>query len=145
MFFNVQQPHHTIVQGLFYGETCRKAYVVPVPVRDGVEGSPTLDHLDVNYWVKQHEVNSCSCTRRHLRRSFDSVPHAPGVLDGRYTFFFERPTDTTPKNVLVRALGRLNGCTQTIKGSVLVVKDGPSGFVDMTMNDVLRTNFLLVR
>lgn len=102
---NTPQRYHTIVQGIFYGKACKKPYVVPIPVRDGVQGSATLDNLDVNYWVKQHEVNSCSCSRRHLRRSFDVVPHVPGALDGRYTLFFERPMDTLPKNLLVRALG----------------------------------------
>jgi hypothetical protein len=134
-----------MVQGIFYSKTCKKPYVVPIPLRDGVQGSPTLDHLDVNYWVKQHEVDSCSCRRGHLRRSFDSVPYFPGAIDGRYTVFFERPMNSTPVNTLVRVLSRMNGCTQTFRGSVLVVKEGPSGFVNMTPNDVLLCNFLLIR
>jgi hypothetical protein len=145
MLSDTPQLYRTMVQGIFYGRACKKPYMVLIPLQDGVWDLVTLDDLDVNYWVKQHEVESCSCRRRHLRRSFDAVPHTPGVLDGRYTVYFERPMDTTPLNALVRVLGRLNGCKQAIKGSVLIVKEGPSGFINMMANDILRSNLLLIR
>ncbi|KAG2104977.1 hypothetical protein BD769DRAFT_1393358 [Suillus cothurnatus] len=78
-----------VFQGIFCGATSTKPFVVLVPVQDGVQGWPTLDHLDVNYWVKQYGLGVYTTACRQLRRTFDCVLHTPGALDGRYTVFFE--------------------------------------------------------
>jgi hypothetical protein len=119
--------------------------VVPVPVRDGVDGPATPDNLDVNYWVKQHSLDVYTTARRRLRRSFDRLPHSSGELDGLYTLFFERPAAATPKNQLVRKMVRQIGCTDVILGSVLVIKEAHGGLKDMTHDDIVRTNLLINR
>jgi len=138
MFFHV-------FQGIFYGATSTKPFVIPVPVQDGVQGGPTLDHLDVNYWVKQYGLGVYMTACRQLCCTFDRVPHTPGALDRHYTVFFERPAPATPRNRLVRKMVRLNGCMDVIKGSVLVMKDGLDGLIDMTHDDIVHTNFLINR
>ncbi|KAG1880596.1 hypothetical protein C8R48DRAFT_668031 [Suillus tomentosus] len=136
---------HRIFQGVFYGSSSSRPHLVPVPVRHGFRGQVSLDDLDVNYWVKQYTLGVHVTARRRLRRTFDHVPHTPCGLDGLYTIFFERPASATPKNKLVRQMVRLNGSTDVIKGSVLVMKEGREGVKDMMCDDILRTNFLINR
>lgn len=134
-----------IIQGLFYGLACSKPFIVPVPVRDGVTSAATLDDLEVNYWVKQRGIGACTTSRRDLRRAFDRMPQSHDDLDANYIFYFDRPMGSMQHNQLVRRLARLNGCTTFVRGSVLVVKKAETGFVNMTVDDILRTNFLFVR
>ncbi|KAG2131468.1 hypothetical protein BD769DRAFT_1386687 [Suillus cothurnatus] len=50
-----------------------------------------------------------------------------------------------PRNRLVRNMARLNGCTDVIRGSVLVMKEGHDGLIDMTHDDIVCSNFLINR
>ncbi|KAG0693616.1 hypothetical protein DFH29DRAFT_881329 [Suillus ampliporus] len=34
-------------------QQCHRPFLVPIPVKDGIDSPPTLDDLDINYWVKQ--------------------------------------------------------------------------------------------
>jgi hypothetical protein len=134
--------------GVFYGAWCRRPFLVPIPVRDGVERPPTLDDLYVNYWVKQHGLDECTATRRNLRRTFCRVPGSDFTLDGKYTMYFDRPQQSTPQNDLLTRLCSMSGSRETLRGSVVVVKqapDYPHHIVDMTKRDQLISNFLIAR
>ncbi|KAG1791566.1 uncharacterized protein HD556DRAFT_1445199 [Suillus plorans] len=132
-----------VFQGIFYGARSTQPFLVPVPVRDGAPTCPSLDDLDVNYWVKQYSLGVYTTARRCLQCTFDHVPHIPGVLDGLYTLFFERPAAATQRNRLIRKMARLNGCTEVIKGSLLVMKEGPRGLMDLMHNDIDHANLLI--
>lgn len=121
---------------------------MPIPVRDGVERPPTLDDLDVNYWVKQHGLYEGMAMRRNLRRTFCRVPGSDFTLDGKYTLYFDRPQQSTPQNDLLTRMCRMSGSRETLRGSVIVVKqmqDSPHHIVDMTKRDQLISNFLISR
>ncbi|KAG0691863.1 hypothetical protein DFH29DRAFT_877126 [Suillus ampliporus] len=46
-------PFIQLIKGIFYGGQCHRPFLVPIPVKDGIDSPPTLDDLDINYWVKQ--------------------------------------------------------------------------------------------
>ncbi|KAG2096023.1 hypothetical protein BD769DRAFT_1644377 [Suillus cothurnatus] len=137
-----------IITGLFYGSGCQRPFLVPIPVRDGVERSPTIDDLDVSYWVKQRELYKCTVTRRHLRKTFGSVPGSNVAMEGRYTLYFEKDEPSSPQNNLINRMGGMSGSRETLRGSVVVIKEtqnAPNFIVDMTKDDQLMANFLLSR
>ncbi|KAG2145092.1 hypothetical protein BD769DRAFT_1636664, partial [Suillus cothurnatus] len=137
-----------IITGLFYGSGCQRPFLVPIPVRDGVERSPTIDDLDVSYWVKQRELYECTVTRRHLRKTFGRVPGSNVAMEGRYTLYFEKDEPSSPQNNLINRMGGMSGSRERLRGSVVVIKEtqnAPKFIVDMTKDDQLMANFLLSR
>lgn len=137
-------PH--IFKGIFYGSGCYRPFLVPVPVRDGVRGSPTLDDIDVNYWVKQHELRDCTASRRKLRRSFDTVPNVGTHLRGTYTLYFETTDQHQSVNHLLKHMSAMSGQHKQLYGSVLVIKQERTDcIVDCDKDDQLIVNFLIAR
>ncbi|KAG1849014.1 hypothetical protein F4604DRAFT_1973357 [Suillus subluteus] len=135
-----------LIKGIFYGSACHRPFLVPIPVRDGVDRPPTLDDLDVTYWVKQHGFTHCTASHRVLRRSFNTLPQSDQILAGRYTMYFEIATPSSPQNRLLTRMLSMSGCHETVVGSVLIMKerpDFPHPIVDMTKEDQLFANFLL--
>ncbi|KAG2749911.1 hypothetical protein P692DRAFT_20730620 [Suillus brevipes Sb2] len=135
-----------LITGVFYGSDCTRPYLVPVPVRDGVERPPTLDDLDISYWVRQFEYRQCTASRRILRHTFDAVPYTGLSVGGQYTVFFEIPSDTSSQNELLSRMSKLSGCDETVLGSILVMKQSTDqALVDMTKGDQLVSNCLVSR
>ncbi|KAG2118720.1 uncharacterized protein F5147DRAFT_647870 [Suillus discolor] len=136
------------IKGVFYGAGCYRPFLVPIPVRDGVERSPTLDDLDVSYWVKQRDLYECTVTRRHLRRTFSGVPGFNVTMDGKYTLYFEKRQPLMAPSCVLRRMGSMGGCREALHGSVVLVKqtrDTPNVIVDMTKQDQFMANFLISR
>ncbi|KAG1719369.1 uncharacterized protein EDB91DRAFT_1340947 [Suillus paluster] len=52
-------PFVQLIKGIFYGGQCHQPFLVPIPVKDGIDSPPTLDDLDINYWVKQYKLYEC--------------------------------------------------------------------------------------
>jgi hypothetical protein len=139
-------PFLQLIKGIFYGVACHRPFLVPIPVRDGVDRPATLDDIDVNFWVKQHELYDCSSTRRQLRRTFSKVPGFNIATEGKYTLYFEKPDPSLHRNKVLSRMSSMSGNEETIHGSVLVVKqmyDDPSYIVNMTKRDQLVANFLI--
>ncbi|KAG2113413.1 uncharacterized protein F5147DRAFT_650355 [Suillus discolor] len=135
-----------IIKGVFYGAGCSWPFLVPIPVRDGVERSPTLDDLDVSYWVKQRDLYECTVTRHHLCRTFSRVPGFNVTMDGKYTLYFEKRQPSMAPSRVLRRMGSMGGCREALHGSVVLVKqtgDTPDVIVDMTKRDQLMANFLI--
>ncbi|KAG1722120.1 hypothetical protein EDD22DRAFT_854228 [Suillus occidentalis] len=61
-----------LITGAFYGSGCSRPYLIPVPVRDGVDRRPTLDDLDITYW--HPGVFFVTHSTAYLTRTFLSVP-----------------------------------------------------------------------
>lgn len=136
-----------LVAGIFYGGGCQRPFLVPVPVRDGVARWPTLDDLDVNYWVKQCHADDCRATWRHLRRTFSRVPGSHVTLDGHYMLYVETPRPSIRRSRLLSRMAIMSGCQEAFQGSALVVKqaqDAPHHITNMTKRDQLLVNFLIV-
>ncbi|KAG1894492.1 uncharacterized protein F5891DRAFT_1195197 [Suillus fuscotomentosus] len=109
---------------------------------------PTLDDLDVNYWVKQRHAADCTATRRHLCRTFTKVPGSHVTLDGHYTLYVETPHPSIRRSRLLSRMASMSGSRETFQGSVLVVKqmkDTPYHLMNMTKRDQLLANFLISR
>ncbi|KAG1880252.1 hypothetical protein C8R48DRAFT_683234 [Suillus tomentosus] len=104
-------------KGLFYGVVRYRPFLVPVPVRDGVERETTLDDLYVNYWVRQRNTDDCTATRRHLRRTFTTIPDSAMTLDNQYTLFLERPRTGMPTNHVLARMGSLSGDHEAVYSS----------------------------
>lgn len=131
---------------LFYGADCSRPCLVPVPVRDGVHRAPTLDDLDVTYWVKQYEHGQCTVSRRILRCSFDSAPCSGLYIAGRYTIFLELPSVSSRPNRLLARMSNTSRGRESVTGSILVVKQRSDGsIVDMMNCDQNTSNFLISR
>ncbi|KAG2114424.1 hypothetical protein DEU56DRAFT_919586 [Suillus clintonianus] len=47
-------PFLQLIKGIFYGAQCHRPFLVPIPVKDGIDKPPTLDDLDINYWDLCH-------------------------------------------------------------------------------------------
>lgn len=135
-----------IITCMFYGADCSRPFLVPVPVRDRVVRIPTLDDLDITYWVKQYEHRQCTASRRILRRSLESVPCSNVPIGGLYTVFFEIPSSSLRPNRLLLSMSNMIGSRETVTGSVLVVKQRlDRAIVDMSKGDQLVSNFLVSR
>ncbi|KAG0692183.1 hypothetical protein DFH29DRAFT_882915 [Suillus ampliporus] len=57
-------PFIQLIKGIFYGGQCHRPFLVPIPVKDGINSPPTLDDLDINYWVKQYELYELNMTKQ---------------------------------------------------------------------------------
>ncbi|KAG1772160.1 hypothetical protein EDD22DRAFT_842526 [Suillus occidentalis] len=133
-----------LITGAFYGSGCSRPYLIPVPVRDGVDRRPTLDDLDITYWVRQFAYTQCTASRRILRHTFDSVPYPDVSIGARFTAFFEIPLETTQPNHLLNRMANMSGRHETVLGSVLVVKQTRDcEIVDMSKGDQVVSNFLV--
>jgi hypothetical protein len=137
-----------IIRGLFYGTGCHQPFLMPILVRDGVERILSVDDLNVSFWVKQQEVNKCMVTWRQLRCTFTRVLGSNVTMDGKYTLYFEKSVAATPQNNILRGMGTMSGSQETVRGSVVVIKqrhDAPNLIMDMTKCDQLAVNYLLSR
>ncbi|KAG2082723.1 hypothetical protein BD769DRAFT_1683037 [Suillus cothurnatus] len=133
-------------KGIFYGAACHRPFLVRVPVMDGIMRVPRLADLYVDYWVRQRDHDAVTCARRHLRKTFHSVPNSTMELEGTYTVFFEKGNGQSTTNRLLERMGRMTGKTSAVNGSILVVKQTlqpNEHIVDMTRDDMLITNFLI--
>jgi hypothetical protein len=123
-----------LITGVFYGAACSRPYLVPVPVRDGIDRPPTLDDLEY------------TASRRILRRTFDTVPCSTVPIGGWYAVFFEIPSPSSPPNQLLARMSKMSGSHETVLGSILVIKQrADHAIVDMTKGDQTISNFLVSR
>lgn len=137
-----------MVKGAFYGAGCYRPFLVSIPVNDGVKTKPTLDDLYVNYWVRQRDPMALTSTRRHLRRTFDRIPHSDMAVDGLYTAYFESPDNDPLINHLFHLMSRMSGASTSVNKSVLVVKQSLSpGYtiVNMNKDDLFLANTIIHR
>ncbi|KAG2099000.1 uncharacterized protein F5147DRAFT_777522 [Suillus discolor] len=112
-----------ILQGVLYATSAKKAHLVSIPLRDGVDSLVDMSQLDVSHWVDQLGPERLISSTGQCRKTYNVIADIPegGTLPG-YTFFREHPLVYGPPNALIREVGRITSNADNILGNVLVVK-----------------------
>ncbi|KAG0694395.1 hypothetical protein DFH29DRAFT_880745 [Suillus ampliporus] len=141
-----EPPYEKIFKGLLYAMACTEPLLVDVPLQDGVDQLNTLDELEVNYWVHQHDVMVCTASRKQHRRTFDTFPNSSTLPDDIYTVFLKQTNDYAAPNALLEDIAPNVDMDGMLKGNILVIKqcqNNPLHIINMHNKDVYLTNFLV--
>ncbi|KAG2124262.1 hypothetical protein BD769DRAFT_1669438 [Suillus cothurnatus] len=143
-----EPPYEKTYKGLLYATACTEPIIVNIPLQDGTDQLNTLDELEVNHWVRQRDVMTCTASRKQHRRTFDTFPNSSTLPDDIYTVFLEQVNDYAASNALLEDIAQNTDLNGIVEGNILVIKQdrrNPLNIIDMHEKDVFLTNFLIRR